>query len=426
MKARITIFVFLFAFITGQVFGNGISINNIGPKSLGMSGAFVGLADDYTAMYWNPAGITQLKDAQIGIFATDIIPMAKYEWIDPAMGMNINAETKMNHYLSPNIFGYIPFMSGKLTAGLGIYVPAGLGAEWDGDDLTALSGGESFEWMSKIAAFSITPGVAYEFNDMISVGVAMNIYYGMFDVKKPESVVVDTLGNKLFRQYEESSDGIGIGFSGGVLIKPIDMLSVGLSFKSSATIPFSGTAKNGLMLLSGLPEETDFDRDVDWPMWFGIGIALKPVDKLTVAFDAHFSQWSESQKSMIAEYKDWPLTEEQSTMHMDWEDCWQIRFGLQYELSDDLTARAGFYHDPAPAPLTTLNILFPSNTYNAITLGASYKLCPTMNIDLGLEYMMGDEREVTMDEYLVYQKAMIGKHTTNIASFSLGFSYIIK
>ena len=36
------------------------SFSNPGARSLGMGGAFVGLADDATAAYTNPAGLTQL------------------------------------------------------------------------------------------------------------------------------------------------------------------------------------------------------------------------------------------------------------------------------------------------------------------------------------------------------------------------------
>ena len=38
----------------------------IGARPLGMGGAFVAIADDINAVYWNPAGLTQLTSAQFG------------------------------------------------------------------------------------------------------------------------------------------------------------------------------------------------------------------------------------------------------------------------------------------------------------------------------------------------------------------------
>ncbi len=43
------------------------NLANPGARSLGMGGAFLGLADDATAAYTNPAGLTQLSEAEVSI-----------------------------------------------------------------------------------------------------------------------------------------------------------------------------------------------------------------------------------------------------------------------------------------------------------------------------------------------------------------------
>ncbi|MDY6915818.1 MAG: hypothetical protein SVM86_05855 [Candidatus Cloacimonadota bacterium] len=74
------IFVIFVVMLTGAaLLANGLSLNSIGTKALGMGGAFVGLADDGTAIYWNPAGlIGQSNAAQFCL--TDLIPIVKYEY----------------------------------------------------------------------------------------------------------------------------------------------------------------------------------------------------------------------------------------------------------------------------------------------------------------------------------------------------------
>ncbi|MBU0567282.1 hypothetical protein KJ693_09645 [bacterium] len=37
----------------------------VGARALGMGGAFVGLADDASALYWNPAGTSQLNQKEL-------------------------------------------------------------------------------------------------------------------------------------------------------------------------------------------------------------------------------------------------------------------------------------------------------------------------------------------------------------------------
>ncbi|MGH7442007.1 MAG: hypothetical protein ACREKE_04955, partial [bacterium] len=46
---------------------NAVLDLGVGARSLGMGGAAVGLVDDSTATYWNPAGLTNVKDFDVMI-----------------------------------------------------------------------------------------------------------------------------------------------------------------------------------------------------------------------------------------------------------------------------------------------------------------------------------------------------------------------
>ena len=39
----------------------------VGVRAMGMGGAFIGVADDFTALYWNPAGLAQLDHREVHI-----------------------------------------------------------------------------------------------------------------------------------------------------------------------------------------------------------------------------------------------------------------------------------------------------------------------------------------------------------------------
>ncbi|MBI4810384.1 MAG: outer membrane protein transport protein [Ignavibacteriales bacterium] len=394
----------------GTVFPNGLSLNSIGPKGLGMGGAFVGLANDYTAIYWNPAGLTQMQKNFIGVFGTDVIPLGSYKFYKqlpaPYPTIDINTETKTNHYISPNLMGYYHCtLVENLIFGLGVYVPAGLGTEWEGEDLKMLSGGTALKWKSKIGVINFSPAVAYKFSEQFSAGVAMNIFYGMFDMDNPAQIGTNWL------QYTESSTGLGYGVTIGALAELHDMLSIGASFRTKTSVTMSGTAKNGTM-------ESDFDRDVAWPMWISGGAAFRPMDNLVITADAQFSQWSESEDKFITEYKaaGWG----KDTITLDWEDAVQIRFGVGYKIDESLDLRAGFYIDPAPAPEKTYNILFSSISYNAVSIGAGYKF-DSFVIDLGLEYLLGKDREIVAVDPA--DERMPGTHGMDILAFSFGVGY---
>lgn len=409
-KIKLYLVVFLSVLLSTQIFANGLSLNSIGPRALGMGGAFVGLANDGSAIYWNPAGLIGQRTS-LWLSATDIIPMASYK--NSTFG--IDAQSVINHYFAPNLF--FNYNMGDFALAMGIYVPAGLGVEYQGKDLTAFTGGADLNWMSRIGVINFSPAIAYKVNDNFSLGLAANIFYGMFDMDR--AAVIPMVGAF---QYSESSSGLGFGVTLGALYSFNENFSVGASFRTKTNVTMSGTAKNPAFAAMGGPKESDFDRDVAWPMWIAGGIAYKPTDKLTLTFDAQLSQWSKSEDVFKTKFKEasWAAATAASgddTFILAWEDKTQIRLGLEYNLNENIDLRFGYYNDPAPAPDETLNILFPSSSNNVFTGGFSYKM-DNIKIDFGAEYLLGAERKVDPST-----ENMPGTHQMDIFAFSLGFGY---
>ena len=391
-----------------MAFANGLSLNSIGPRAAGMGGAYVGYANDASALYWNPAGLAT-QQSSVYFFIDDIIPMGTYKY-DPAM---VDATMKQNHNIAPNLIGN--YRMDKWAFSFGIYVPSGLAAEWDGAELQNLTGGQAFDWMSKVAAINFSPAVAYQVSDQFSVGLAVNIYYAMFEFKRPADM--GPLGTQ---QYSEESTGLGYSATLGLKYDINEQFSVGLTARMNTKVSMEGTAKNPGMELAGQAAEDDFDREVDFPLWAGIGFAYKPNKQLTLTFDAQYSQWS-TLDILTAKYKNWtvPLstTPLEQEFILKWEDATQFRLGAEYCVSEGLPIRLGYYYDPAPAPDETLNILIPSSTNHVITGGLTY-YTNNWGIDFFAEYQMGAERDVepTVDN-------MPGIHQLDIIAFGLGFSY---
>ncbi len=322
MKKFLVLICAIALFTTGLL-ANGLSLNSIGPRALGMGGAMVGLADDPTAIYWNPAGLAGQQN-QLLVFATDIIPMATYKM----SALSIDAEAEKNNYVSPNLFATYAWKD-NLTLGFGIYVPAGLGIEWKGSELKALSGGNDLNWESKIYAIDFAPAISYKVNEKLSFGLSANIYYGMFDLDKPLKGIQTSTGDTITVQYTESSNGMGVGASFGGLYKLNEMIQFGISARTQAKLKMSGDCTIPLMDATGFTK-SDFDRDVSLPMWLAGGVALKPLQNidLTITADAQYSQWSVSEDEFITKYKNevWavePFNLSESVMKLDWEDCTQ-------------------------------------------------------------------------------------------------------
>jgi long-chain fatty acid transport protein len=383
----------------------------------------VGLADDPMTIYWNPAGMSNFDKPLVSFFAMDVIPQSKYEFDT----YKIDATAKTKHYVSPNLTGYLPIMEGKMTLGFGAYVSSGLGVEWEGEDLKVFSGpsATAFEWYNYVRNINFSPALSYKFSEKFYAGAALNIKYGMLDMRRPlDKINLATGGpgedGAMDTQYEESSSGIGVGFTVGVLYKPMEELSMGLTFRSPAKISLSGDAENPLMAAMKLPTVSNFDRDLTTPMWIAGGIAVKPMKNLTLTFDGQWSQWSTSAEYLETTYNDWGGILD--SMELKWEDCLQIRFGAEYMANEKLALRAGYYYDPAPSPDHTLTIMFPSISFNAFTVGTGYKF-GHFGVDLGLEYLIGADREIKPSDMKEDWIAMPGTHSMDIFAVSLGLNY---
>ncbi len=396
--------------ISASIFANGLSLNSIGPKALGMGGAFIGLADDPTAIYWNPAGLVG-QPSGILLAVTDIIPFASYKWEYPAFGIDYDAEAEVKHYVAPNIF--FNYNLDNWSLGFGAYAPAGLGAEWDEEDF----GGKM---MSKIGVINFSPAIAYTLVEGFYIGAAANIYYGMFEMDKYEAPV----------NTSQELDGMGYGAAFGLKFLGGDKFSLGLSYKTPFTIAFEG---DGEMIdpQAGTIKWDKVEADLEWPMWLGFGVAYKIKDNWTLTFDAQYYNWSTLEEIVEEIEFVHPLAGEMTmkdTLEMKWRDKVQFRFGTEYEINDYFSILGGYYFDPAPAPDKTNNILFPSSTNHVITTGFIYDN-NQFNVKFGIEYLFGNERDISDD--LVnplnplegFKNAMPGKHKMDVFAFSLGVGY---
>jgi long-chain fatty acid transport protein len=419
MKTLVRLFltVVLAAGLTTGLFANGLNLNGTGAKSDAMGGAFVGLANDFSAAYWNPAGLAQIAKASFSLYGADIIPAGT--WAFAPYG--IDACSTPAHYLIPGL-GFFTPLGKKFVVGVYVYAPSGAGAEWDGADLANLTEGQAFIWKSKLGIFTISPSVAYKISDKILLGGTVDINYGMLKMDQPFD-----LG-----QYSEDLKGWAVGGTLGLLVKPVKQFSFGVSYKFPFTAKLKGdvTIPMAPLVLGAhpvYPVTTDTDtgtRQATWPMWLAGGIAIKPTDKLTITADVQYTNWKKLQTIPVSfenanwEYwfgADGPFDRVDELV---WKDTFQYRFGAEYWVSNSFALRAGYYLDQNPGPVETQNILLPEFKYNWFTAGFGYQ-SGKLVIDAAIQYGKGGDISVPLDP----ANAMPGVHGMSMWVPSLNFTY---
>jgi long-chain fatty acid transport protein len=158
---------------------------------------------------------------------------------------------------------------------------------------------------------------------------------------------------------------------------------------------FNGSALLSYMSLYDLPDTSDLVRDMPWPLWIAGGVSFRPFARLLLSADVHWTQWSKLDR-LTTDYLDpiWADLAEvdgRDVLVLDWRDTTQVRFGAEYTLNPTTALRAGYYHDPAPGPESTLNVLLPTHTFEAFSIGIG-KTVGDLQLDFGLEYLAGDTR----------------------------------
>lgn len=95
-------------FFIGQELG-------VGSRAMGMGGAYVGIADDYSAIYWNPAGLAQINrmELNIGFSHNKVVNTADF------IGVRTKAEDTFTRLNSLGLTIPVPTYQGSLVFAFG-------------------------------------------------------------------------------------------------------------------------------------------------------------------------------------------------------------------------------------------------------------------------------------------------------------------
>ncbi|MFM1558206.1 MAG: OmpP1/FadL family transporter, partial [Roseibacillus sp.] len=163
-------FAFILAFTAlgmGPLLAVGFRLPNQDPMGIARGNAFVATADNPSAIYYNPAGITQLEGHQLSAGLYFITTNVEFESL-----AGVSAGTDKTFQAVPQIhYVYSPGGS-KWSFGLGVYAPYGLGIDY-GKNTPFNTVAES----GKLLYASINPVAAYQFTDTLSLAVGLTLNY---------------------------------------------------------------------------------------------------------------------------------------------------------------------------------------------------------------------------------------------------------
>jgi tetratricopeptide (TPR) repeat protein/transglutaminase-like putative cysteine protease len=118
----------------------------VGPRAIGMGGAFSAVADDASALFWNPAGLARIGHQEIGashanLFGTDI----RDDLVSFALPLSADRAVGADWYHSGFDDGVLGFSENRVTLGAGLRVRRWL---WAGAGAKLLARSASLDGLS--------------------------------------------------------------------------------------------------------------------------------------------------------------------------------------------------------------------------------------------------------------------------------------
>jgi long-chain fatty acid transport protein len=389
--------------------------------------AFAGTAaeaDDATTLFFNPAGMSSLTEAQAIALASgiEITSQLHSSGSVPAFGQPLGGSGGDAGDLNvvPGAYLVVP-LAARLTAGIGVNAPFGLALEYDAGWV-----GRFQALRSEIETLNVNPALSYRLNEHVAIGAGISyqrIQAELTNAVNYSAVVAQGIGQLVASGQLPPSqapaliaanaglegdarvrgDDTAWGFNFGALFDVTDATRIGISYRSAidyevgGTIRFAppGTVPNplGASIVAAASAQGA-------PLASGpVSVQLKLPDSATVSlhqqFTPHFALladvawtgWSTVQELRIV--RDSGATV--SVTPERWRDVFRYALGATYELSDALTLRAGVAYDNTPVPDATRTPRLPDPDRTWATLGMRWKPAPALAIEAGYAHLFSED-----------------------------------
>ena len=360
MKFCIRVFLLIF-FIPIWSYGLGFRLINQDAEAIGRGNAFAATANNPSAIYYNPAGITQLEgqNFQLGLYS--IAVQSKYTSFDHS-----SADTTGDLQSIPNFhYVYTP-KSSPFSFGLGLYAPYGLDLEWPEN-----SGFRTIVTEAKLQYITLNPVIAYQVTRNFSIGAGPTINYAKLGFERgifiPSSSINNPL-NSLFGlpetdEFEVEGDAIAFGFNVGLLWQPIKQISLGMTYRSPTTMDFHGNSEANPYT----PSEASTVGGFDFPQHVVWGVSYRPTPEWNLEFNLDWTDWN-TLNTLVVQKDSGDVK-----LPLNWDSSFIYEFGVSRYFSNGLTLSAGYLYSENSVPNQNFNPAIPDTNIHVFSLGIGYK-----------------------------------------------------
>lgn len=379
----------------------GFGLYEQGVQGQGNAGAFVARAEDGSALYYNPAGLAQLRFDEIALSARTAGSRSFYSNAGQS-----TYRSKLDAEALPSFFWNKRFERLGVAAGSTVSFEHQL--NWQEPDYP----GRYLFNKSSYRVYEHMLGLGIKLNESISVGGSLRYAQLEYGLGSTRPRPLDAAQPGLYYEAQETyeGEGSGLGISLGAQYYSSHRFSIGVNYQSGIEIDTDGS--RSFLLITRTDDQraqADFQTaylgtstrsTFELPQRLQLGINTRVTVRTRIEADISWDGWSSFDGTRI-HTEDAAGQEEEVVIPRDWKDAYSYRIGADFQHRKALLWRMGIASMGSVVPSQTLSTDFPANHQFMYTFGLSLTLKKKYVVEAGWQLIQTRDR-VSRDKELIF------------------------
>lgn len=363
--------------VTGGAQAGGFALREQSAYGQGSSFAGIAAGGALSAMFWNPATITQFNGKTIEMNAAGILPHSSHSFTSSTTGAFGSPGNSGIDALVPSSYASWQ-VNDRLWLGMALNAPFGLGVHFPQVSTASTGSGNS----AKIESYNFSPTVGFKINEMVSVAVGLQAEYmkASYDAFLNTAPSIGTLNGA----------GWAFGWTAGVTLTPLPKTQIGIGYRSKLDHKLKGTwdVPAGF---APFTQPGSANLTLNLPDTLTVGLRQGIGDRFTLLAGVEWANWSRIGTAPLLQLNGNAVTLAGNavTFPFQYRDGWFYSFGGEYTLNPAWTVRAGIGFEQSPITDRVRTTRIPDNDRIWYSVGASYKpqSIKGLNFDIGYSYI---------------------------------------
>ncbi|MEE9144041.1 MAG: outer membrane protein transport protein [Candidatus Binatia bacterium] len=350
----------------GNALAGGYAVPHQTAMAVGQANAVTAGVKDSSAVYYNPAALTEIEGNQFTGGLNYINTVSSVE-NGGRRAVNIHDDSFI-----PTFFANFHIPKTDFTLGFGSYTPFGLATSYRDDTIVRFA-----SIRSELKPFYLNWAAAWRISDLISIGAGASYVRGSATLTR--AIFLDALGIGIpdGRARITGTDQT-FAYNFGLLIKPQDTIKLGLTYRGRAYLDFEG-ANVKFADFDGTPTNTKVSEggSLVLPAMVSAGINWQVTPRWSLEFVYDWTKWDDFKNFKTTFATPLPALGGAAPItgifiNADWKNTSTLRLGTLFHLTESWDLMAGITWDETPIPSKTLSPIIPGADLLTLNGGVSY------------------------------------------------------